>query len=677
MSRRDFLKLLGAGATIGIVGSFLRFPSNSARAISPVNQFTGTWTNNITTTYPAIHNTILKNGKILYVSGTGWNGNLFPDPSTGFTGGPYRSGIVDPMANGGSGSETMLPDQPDDVFCCGFAQIANGKVLVAGGTIQYDTVQAPFGNGKNWGGSFAYEYDPDNGPNGTLYKVPSMAHGRWYPSMGTLPSGKIFCMTGLDELGATNLLSEIYDPTFKTWNIKLDPTSTNSYSISGITYNKVNPSTSLYVRTIIMPSGLIFAGGQGNQMFVWNASDSTLAGLAPGTWVKTVKMSVGDPNVDQRTYGCGILLPLQNTASERGKVLLVGGRLNNGSVTASVEQMDFTNSDTAPSITTKTSLNHGRMYTLPVILPNGKIIIFGGVGNASGTTVASNTAYIFTPEMYDPAANTWTDLPFANSTSAYGRTYHSVALLLQDGSIWMSSGTPNTHESHNVSQIFKPWYFNSEARPTISAQPADVNTYGGTISISTPDASSITKVSLIRLPNQTHHHDAEHRMIWLQIQSNSNGTVVATAPINANIAPPGYYYIHVLKPHSQDPTADIPSMAKIIHIGPKGVYLNVSAPTVGILKPSGNGNILGNQVTIEGTAGSPNGTITGITINITPISPTGAAIPPITNAQNIDGDWSYWRTTTTLTPGHYTIKATATDNNGNQTSTQISINVFG
>jgi hypothetical protein len=663
MSRRDFLKLLGGGAMIGVVGSFARFPSNLARAQTPVNQFAGTWTDNITTTYPTIHTSILKNGKILYVAGTGWNANLFPGTGSG---GPYRAGIVDPMANGGSGSENMLPDQPDDLFCCGFAQLANGKILIAGGTLEYDTNTIPPGNGQNQGASYAYEYDPNNGPNGTLYKVPSMAHGRWYPSMGTLPSGKVFCITGTDETGlSVNQLAEIYDPTFKSWNIKSDPTG-GTYSVGGLTYTKVNPGgLSLYVRTIIMPSGLIFAGGQNQQMYVWNASDISLANIAPGHWVKTVQMT---PN--ERKYGCAVLLPLQNTTAERGKVLLAGGRDKNNNVTNSVELVDFSASDTAPSLTTKTPLNHARMYTLPVITPDGKIIIFGGTGPGD------NFSYVFTPEMYDPATNTWNDLPNANSTTAYGRTYHSVTLLLQDGSIWMSSGTPSVHEAHRISQIFKPWYFTSEPRPTISAQPNDANAYGGTISISTPDAGSNLKVSLIRLPNTTHHQDAEHRMIWLiPLPNPPAGTVVVNAPINANIAPPGYYYIHVLKQHSTDPTAYIPSMAKIIHIGPMGVYQNVSAPTIGILKPSGNGNIIGGQVTIEGTASSPNGNIAVVTITITPTSPVGTPPPP-PNALNIDGDWSYWRTTTTLTPGHYTIKAVATDNNGNQTSTQISINVF-
>ena len=44
----------------------------------------------------------------------------------------------------------------------------------------------------------------------------------------------------------------------------------------------------------------------------------------------------------------------------------------------------------------------------------------------------------------------------------------------------------------------------------------------------------------------THHYDANQRLVWLQITGTSSGSITVSAPINANIAPPGYYMIHVL-----------------------------------------------------------------------------------------------------------------------------------
>jgi fibronectin type 3 domain-containing protein len=58
----------------------------------------------------------------------------------------------------------------------------------------------------------------------------------------------------------------------------------------------------------------------------------------------------------------------------------------------------------------------------------------------------------------------------------------------------------------------------------------------------------------------THHYDANQRLVWLQITNRGSSSVTVSAPINANIAPPGYYMIHVLN------SSEVPSIAKIIAI---------------------------------------------------------------------------------------------------------------
>jgi hypothetical protein len=50
------------------------------------------------------------------------------------------------------------------------------------------------------------------------------------------------------------------------------------------------------------------------------------------------------------------------------------------------------------------------------------------------------------------------------------------------------------------------------------------------------------------------------RLIWLPITSRGADSVTVSAPINANLAPPGYYMIHVLD------SSLVPSTAKIIKI---------------------------------------------------------------------------------------------------------------
>jgi hypothetical protein len=106
----------------------------------------------------------------------------------------------------------------------------------------------------------------------------------------------------------------------------------------------------------------------------------------------------------------------------------------------------------------------------------------------------------------------WTTLPAAT----VGRTYHGVALLLPDGSVWTASSTQNPCTANELrTEIFKPDYF-SATRPTISGTPA-VGGYGHSITIATPNPSSISRVSLVRLGATTHHFDTNVRLIWLQI----------------------------------------------------------------------------------------------------------------------------------------------------------------
>ena len=54
------------------------------------------------------------------------------------------------------------------------------------------------------------------------------------------------------------------------------------------------------------------------------------------------------------------------------------------------------------------------------------------------------------------------------------------------------------------------------------------------------------RYSLIRLSTFTHGFNSDLRFIWLQIRSKGSSSVTVSAPVNAKIAPPGYYMIHVL-----------------------------------------------------------------------------------------------------------------------------------
>jgi hypothetical protein len=200
-----------------------------------------------------------------------------------------------------------------------------------------------------------------------------------------------------------------------------------------------------------------------------------------------------------------------------------------------------------PSIRTVGSLRYGRKYLAPVILPDGNVVVFGGAAQGN-----SNPRYV--PEMFNPSTETWTTL----TAASVPRVYHQVALLLRDGRVWTAGSTRSRSNWELRTEFFRPAYY-SATRPSISGTPS-VGAYGGSIAIPTSSASSISRATLVKCPDTTHHYDSNMRYIALAFESRTSSSVTVAAPLNANLAPPGYYYVHVVN------SSGIPSAARIIRI---------------------------------------------------------------------------------------------------------------
>ncbi len=640
--------MLGFGSVVAAGGMMTNVLPEAISKREANAQVDGAWSNGPVLPWPTVHAVLLKNGKIITAPGSGWqivNKN-----------GPFNVSIIDLQTNTRVDSTVA-----DDLFCCGHTPMTNGNVLLTGGTTSY----ADGPDGKYHGGKFAYEFDVESE---TWNKISDMAHGRWYPAQGILPDGKVYVMTGLDEYGTENDLTEIYDPVSKTFSIKFDSTSDRSYCVGagsslpgagspcygGVQGQGTNHDFSYYGRFMLMPSGRLFLAGMRQTMRSWNP--------VTGEW-----KFEGNMNANGRSYGTAVLLPLNNTTSENGRVIALGGQVKGGlTVQDSVELITFDNTGDPDPTQNIQSMNHNRMYQDPIILPTGKVVIFGG-------TSGSNVNSVLIPEMFDPDTLTWTDLPAAN----YGRYYHSTTLLLPDGRVWVSSGTPNMNIFEAQSEFFSPGYMFAGPRPTISGNPTyqriGDNPYSGTITIPTPNGNDISSVNIIRLGSATHHFDADMRCLWLAngtvpIVSQSASDVVVGAPINANLAPPGYYMLHILD------GSGIPSEARIIQIGAEiPEEVDSAPPVIGISSPSSKTPIVGPAtgvpVTITGTASDPDSGVSSVNIQI-----DGGADIPATSTLN---DYEMWTASTTiLTQGPHKIRATATDNEGNISSIEIPITVF-
>src|SRR5205823_2671715 len=184
------------------------------------------------------------------------------------------------------------------------------------------------------------------------------------------------------------------------------------------------------------------------------------------------------------------------------------------------------------------------------LLADGKVLVTGGSrGTENPNAKSSDPAY--PSELWDPATGNWTTMATLDSI----RCYHAIALLLPDGRVLSAGGET---AGNNSAEIYSPPYLFKGTRPTITSAPGSV-AYGNLFFVGTPNAASITNVTMIALSSVTHGFNMSQRIIRPSFSLASGGINVA-APSSRNIAPPGYYMLFILNGNG------VPSVAKIIQV---------------------------------------------------------------------------------------------------------------
>jgi hypothetical protein len=445
----------------------------------------------------AIHNAVLPNGKVLM-----WDsvGDL---PSESYAVHNTTRAIIWDPANGNAARYDV--NTGFNLFCAGHAALPDGRQFIAGGNL----------NSSLQGLDTIHTFNPFD--TSWSFQGRMSQGGRWYPSVTALANGEMLITSG----GPAT--PEIYN-----LGTGLRPLTGASLAMP------------LYPWLQAAPNGLTFYFGPDNYLRYLDINGT-------GSW-----QNAGARDGINRDYGSYAMYDV-------GKILAAGGG-NSVKHTAVIDINDGT-----PRVSRANDLNAGRRQHNLTVLPDGTVLATGG--NYNGASSIDMNAGVYMAELWNPATGAWRNLSAMQRT----RQYHSMALLLPDGRVLVGGGgicgTCQTvgYLEKNIEIFSPPYLFNTDGsgtlavRPTITASPT-VTSYRQSFNITTENPRNIRQVVLMRPASVTHSVNFEQRRIPLVFAASKKNLQV-TAPVDAALAPPGYYMLFIIDDKG------VPSVAKMVKLG--------------------------------------------------------------------------------------------------------------
>ncbi|MFC3890622.1 discoidin domain-containing protein [Lentzea rhizosphaerae] len=404
-----------------------------------------------------------------------------------------------------------------DMFCPGTSMLADGRILVTGGSNATKTSI----------------YDPRTD---TWSSAPDMTVGRGYQGQTTLSTGEVFTVGGSWSGGRKGKAGELYSPATNTWRPLPDVPSTPFLTADPAGVYRADNHAWLFATG----GGKVFHAGPSARM----------------NWIETAGRG---KVVDAGTRGDSRDAMNGNAVMyDIGKILTVGGApaYEKADATKAAHAVDITGR--TPSVRRTSDMAAARAYSNSVVLPDGTVVVIGG---QSYPVPFSDQTSVLVPELWNPATGRFTAL----AAMATPRNYHSVANLLPDGNVFSGGGglCGKCATNHPDGQIFTPPYLlnadgSRKPRPAITSAPAAASG-GSTITVGTDRA--VKGFSLVRTSSVTHSVDNDQRRVPLTSSVVSPTSHRVAIPADPGIVPPGNYLLFALD------IAGTPSVAAQLRIG--------------------------------------------------------------------------------------------------------------
>jgi hypothetical protein len=478
----------------------------------------GAWGAVVNTPVVPVFQAMLPNGKVLIWDSVGDDAaESYPDHD--FT----RAMVWNPADN----TSKRVDLQGSNIFCAGFAHLANGNILVAGGNANQELDGTVETHVFNW-------------QTETWTRGNDMAGARWYPSVAETANGEEVI------IGGGPATAEVYQANGALRSLK----NFTKYDARIYPYLGSRPDAQL-------------------ALYGPYSTGYTITTIGDGLITAT-----GTRDALSREYGSFSTYDIGKTLVVGGGNLTEGGAANVPTKTAVVMN---TTTGLNPVVTTTGSLSTGRRHLNATLLPDGTVLATGGLTSAATSPLVDLNHAATAAELWNPATGQWTGLASASRI----RQYHSTAILLPDGRVMTGGGgvcgrcMTVGYLEKNVEYYTPPYLYEKDgsgdlaARPVIATAPAGVS-INTNFTITSPQAAGVKKVALIGLGDVTHAVDQGQRYIPLKFTT-SGTTMTVTGPPNGGVAPPGYYMLFVVD------AAGVPSVAKIVQVakGPNPLFTPV------------------------------------------------------------------------------------------------------